>query len=346
MASILDVAREANVAVSTVSLVLNHRDRVSPETRQRVDVAINQLGYRPRARQGTATRPARKGRSTLRVGFIYTLESMHDASVSIYCREIVAGIQDALGETDSTLSIIRGAQHVDNDVMLKQQLDARELDGLILFGPEPSNGYLEYLSEANIPMVVFNRLNPQGKFSCVTLDYYGAGRLCIKHLAGLGHTKIGVLYGSKNTGAYYRKLAYEGITDEFKAQGLTPLYEESYEGINHPEQVDKIIETALATGITALCAGDRVITHATPALERAGIIAPTNFSLIGMDNLNLSYRGKRLTSIGYDRLKMGRKSVKMLQRLIQHPDEVRWMASSVPCFVVEGETTGKPVTRA
>ncbi len=342
MASILDVAREANVAVSTVSLVLNHRDRVSPETRQRVDVAINQLGYRPRARQGPGPKPARRTKTTLRVGFIYTLESMHDASVSIYCRELISGIQDVLGDTGSTLSIIRGAEHVDKDFMLRQQLESQEFDGLILFGPEPANGYLERLSEAGLPMIVFNRLNPNGKFSCVTLDFYGGARLSIRHLVELGHTKIGLLSGTRNTEAYYRRLSFEGIADELKAHNLTPTFEDCYEGIVSPQDVDKLIERALASGITALCAGDRVIAQATPALERAGIVAPDDISLIGMDNLNLLYRGKRLTSIGYDRARMGRKAVKMLQRLIEHPEEVSWMASSVPCYLVEGQTTGKP----
>src|SRR5690348_2020747 len=99
MASILDVAREANVAASTVSLVLNHESRVSPETRERVKEVIAQLGYRPRGRQRVeAAPPAKqdKKKVALRVAFVYTLESMHDASMSVYCREIIKGIQEAL----------------------------------------------------------------------------------------------------------------------------------------------------------------------------------------------------------------------------------------------------------
>ena len=51
MSSMMKVAREANVAVSTVSLTLNHRDRVKPETRERVEQAMQKLGYRPREKK-------------------------------------------------------------------------------------------------------------------------------------------------------------------------------------------------------------------------------------------------------------------------------------------------------
>ncbi len=347
MASILDVAREANVAASTVSLVLNHESRVSPETRERVKEVIALLGYRPRGRQKTeSAKPQSKLKSpkqvALRVAFIYTLESMHDASVSIYCREIIAGIQEALKGTPSALSIIRGAEHVSKDIMFNQQLQSHEFDGIILFGPEPSNGYLEFLSETGIPLVVFNRFTSTGKFSCVTLDYYGGACSAIDHLVELGHRKIAIIHATINPNAYYYQNSAQGSEDAFKKHGFPPQYLGSFDGFNHVDHIAGIVKDMLKSGATALAAGDRVISMATPHLEQAGVRVPEDFSLIGFDNLGVTYQGKKVTSVAYDRKRMGRKAVHMLERLVTHSKDVKWLATSISTYIAQGQTTAKP----
>jgi DNA-binding LacI/PurR family transcriptional regulator len=349
MASILDVAREANVAASTVSLVLNHESRVSPETRERVKEVIAQLGYRPRGRQQKAEstskpreNPKSRKQVALRVAFVYTLESMHDASMSVYCREIIKGIQDALKGTPSALSIIRGAEHVTKDIMFNQQLQSHEFDGIILFGPEPSNGYLEFLGETGIPLVVFNRFTSTGKYSCVTLDYYGGARSAVDHLVELGHTKIAVIHATINPNAYYFQNSAQGSEDAFKKHGLAPHFYGSFDGFQHADDIAGIVKDMLRSGATALTSGDRVISMATPYLIQAGVRVPEDFSLIGFDNLGLKYQGKAVTSVGYDRERMGRKAVHMLQRLVAHSQDVKWLATSIKTYIALGQTTAKP----
>src|SRR3954468_12813024 len=127
MSSMVKVAREANVAVSTVSLTLNHRDRVKPETRERVEQAMQRLGYRPREKKDVA----RPKSVAMRIAFIYTLESLNpieDPKMTSYCREIVSGMQDYMAGSASFLSVFRGVDHADNDLMVNEQINAKEFD--------------------------------------------------------------------------------------------------------------------------------------------------------------------------------------------------------------------------
>src|SRR5262245_10962372 len=112
MGSITDVARAAKVATSTVSLVLNHRHRVSPETCQRVEEVMGRLGYRPRSWRKSAAK------STQHLAILYTLYTFDpttDCGMSGYCREVIEGVKSKMVEFCS-LSILRGVDHVKHDL--------------------------------------------------------------------------------------------------------------------------------------------------------------------------------------------------------------------------------------
>jgi LacI family transcriptional regulator len=337
MASIFDVAQEAKVSPSTVSLVLNHRHRVSPETRDRVQRIIQRLGYQsPRQRDDAKVQPTTQSR---KLAFLYTLESMYDQTVSSYCREIINGIQSAVRD-GGCLSILRGADHVDHDAILHQQLEAGELDGVILFGPEITNGYLERLMAAGLPLVVFNRPPAHGKYSCVTLDYYGGACQAIDHLVGLGHRNIASLLGDRSEKLLSKEIR-SGAMDALNRHGLEPVFSEDFTRDLTPAHTAALCQRILKSGATALATGDFGGVRIANAMTQLGVRIPQDFSIIGFDDLGLrTAQGLQLTSIGYDKRRMGRMAVRMLQQLIQGDDTVRWMASAVSTHVVEGQTTG------
>ena len=341
MSSMLKVAREANVAVSTVSLALNHRERVKPETLERIEQAIRRVGYRPRRKVRDTRQPKQL---PMRVAFIYTLESLNIAvepSMSSYCREIISGMQGSLAGTSSSLSIIRGVDHVDHDLIVNEQLGANEFDGVILFGADARNGYLDRLQRSGLPLVVMNHLPQHGQCSCVTLDYFGGAEQAVKHLLSLGHRRIAMMLDDDPARWPVREVS-EGAREALAGQGLSMVSDHVGLELRSPEFLERFLRQALDQQVTAIFGGDHLAVRCADLLMRWGIRVPEDVSIIGFDDRGvLTGNGLKVTTIGYDKQRMGRMAVRMLQQLAQSRGKLRWLAGAVATRLVNGQTTAE-----
>ncbi|CAN5444668.1 LacI family DNA-binding transcriptional regulator [soil metagenome] len=338
MSSMVEVAREANVAVSTVSLTLNHRERVKPETRERIEQAMRRVGYRPREKNGVG----RPKSVAMRVALIYTLESLNrieDSTMTSYCREIISGMQEVMAGSSSFLSVLRGADHVDHDIMVNAQLNANEFDGVILFGADSRNGYLERLQQFGLPMVAINRLPEHGKFSCVTLDYYGGAQVAIKHLVDLGHRKIASAQRDES-GKWLVNEICAGTFDALKVHGLETALDLNWKELQSDEDFRKVCEQIRERGVTAIFTGDHLGVRFIDTLTSMGIRVPEDVSVIGFDDRGFqTSTGLSLTTVGYDKRRMGRMGIRMLQRLSQSKGKLKWQCTAVTTHLVKGQTT-------
>jgi LacI family transcriptional regulator len=339
MSSMVKVAREANVAVSTVSLALNHRERVKPETRERIEQAMVRLGYQPR---GKTSEPAPQKSVAMRVAFIYTLDSLNpveDPRMTTYCRALISGMQEFLSGSASYFSIFRGAEHIDNDSMVNEQINANEFDGVVLFGPEKRNGYLERLQQSGLPLVVINRPPEHGRFSCVTLDYFGGAKLAIEHLISLGHRRIATAM-SDMSGKWLSREVVEGAHEAFSQHGIKPVIEVQHQDLDSQENLVKFCKQLRKDDVTALFTGDYLAIRCIDALQELGVRVPEEISVIGFDDRGQpTGSGLTLTSIGYDKKRMGRLAMQTLQRLFQSKGQLKWLSSAVATYLVEGQTT-------
>lgn len=338
MATIRDVAAEAQVGASTVWRVVNNSDVVRQATRERVREAIRRVGYKPR-------RHARARRS-MRVAFVYTLEAMVEDKLGAYCREVVAGVEQQAHRQGMTVSLFRGAEHADDDPIIHDLLERRPFDGLILLGPEPHNGYLERLAQAGAPLVVFNRPVEHDRYSSVTVDFFDRGARAAEHLLGLGHRRIAKT--DQPGKRWLQAQTHAGFVDALERAGLelVPLRPPGAEEASERDRVQALCGGLLEAGATALLVGDRLAVMCADELEARGVRVPEDVSVIGVDNLGLeTARGQRLTATGFSRRRMGRLAIRMLRHMIQKRARgaVRWChGATVPTRVVEGQTTAPP----
>lgn len=345
MASIVDVATQANVAVSTVSLVINHRERVAPATRRRVERVIQQLGYTPRRRRrnGSSTTRSANARPAVKLAFVYTLEAIIDDSLGSYCRHIVTGVEEQARHSEATVSLFRGAAHADEDPIIHDLLRRRPYDGVILFGPEPENGYLERLVAADVPLVVFNRMSERQRYGCVTLDYFGGAKQAVEALVEMGHRRIAVPRSDSDKWLVQRKEA--GTREAMADHGLEPIWlEVSASPHDHHTWASAACRATLDQGATALFTGDKLAVLCADQFEQWGVSVPEDMSVMGFDNLGLhTVRGRRLTSIAYDKRRMGRLAVRMARALIRAQGRVCSYAAAVPTRVSsKGQTVAPP----
>jgi LacI family transcriptional regulator len=341
MASILDVARLAKVSPSTVSLVVNHGHRVSPATRQRVEAVIRRLGYR--GRDGSALSKSRQARA-LRLGFIYTPDALINGADTHYNRQIIQGVEQSLTGSASSVSIMRGFLHVDEDHMLSQRLDAGEFDGMLIAGLQPNDGYIERITAAGLPMVVFNRSTESGLYSVVTVDYVGGGRTAIDHLFELGHRRIGLLLQS--TSVRWPPLTIRnGCLDALRRHQIEAVYDGMIPAQGDTQAWKAIARQLLDAGVTAIQTGDVPAVQLLDALADLGVSVPGDLSVMGFDDRGLtSQAGLKPTTIGYDKVRMGRLAGRMIQRLSQSGCTLRWMGMAIQKRLVNGQTTSAPLS--
>ncbi len=342
MSSILDVARVAKVAPSTVSLVMNHRGRVSPATRQRVTAAIRRLGYRGRGHR--LPRNPQTDR-TLRFGFVYTPDTLVDGAESAYCREVIRGIEQSLSDSAATLNIMRGQTQVRRDQMFLQQLQAREFNGLIIMGAMPDDGYVQRVLDAGVPMVLLNRPSPQGRYSTVSVDYFAGGVQATEHLLELGHQRVGLMLQT-DCQLWPSSLLHQAAVHTLALRGLTPTLDLVLPSPHTAADVLALAQQAVAAGVTAIQTGDALAILLVGALEKLGVRVPDDISVMGFDDRGRpSDSGLQISTITYNKRRLGRMAGRILRRLGQPNRRVAWLAGAVRTRLKPGQTTAHPPER-
>lgn len=181
--TIRDVARLSGVSPMTVSRVINESDRVSPETRRRVEEAIAQLGYVPsRLARGLS----RQRTGTLAV-IVPDVANPFFTAIVRAAEEVArrAGYHVILGDTRADLSVERE---------VVEDLIAHRVEGTVLAPvSDRSFAHLRRLADFGVPFVLIDRRVPGVDADVVLGDSAGGARRLVEHLLSLGHRRIGFI---------------------------------------------------------------------------------------------------------------------------------------------------------
>jgi LacI family transcriptional regulator len=181
--TIKDVARLSGVSSMTVSRVINGSERVSPETRQRVESAIAELGYVP-------SRLAR-GLIRQKTG---TLALIVPDVANPFFTLIVRGAEDVARRAGyrMILADTRADLTIERDVI--EEMLAHRVEG-IMIAPvsDRSKGHLQRLARYGVEFVLIDRTVSGIESDVVTGDNVGGARRLVEHLISLGHRRIGFI---------------------------------------------------------------------------------------------------------------------------------------------------------
>jgi DNA-binding LacI/PurR family transcriptional regulator len=274
-----------------------------------------------------------------RVAVIFTQATFVKNSVSILTRNCIAGIRSTLSSTCSQVNLIAGKEVADQDMLLQHMLDEREIDGVILLGPETSDGYLRHLVRSGVAVVVLNRRPHHGEYSSVSVDYYGGGRQGIRQLIKLGHRKIALMVGSRKH--WPSRELRQGALEAFARHGLEPSFD--WHRKWNRSNFSTICDRVLASGATAFFTGGYPAFDATSYFESIGVSVPGDISVLGLDDLGLvSTVGRKMSAIGYDIHEQGCIAAKTLLRLMEERQVIKNIGISIRTKLVEGETIAAP----
>lgn len=308
---IKDVAEEAGVSLATVSLVLNGRDGVGPETRQRVLDAIERLGYQRRGQ-----RPA--------IGLLIErlpVPAYSDPLVGLMLHgaEIKASQR---GYHVLLASIESGSMGV--PAMVAEQ----QVGGLVVVGGgDLSDDYISMLAATGLPLVLVDNYVEGLQVPCVLGDNVTGAYLATRHLIDLGHERIALLEGPRK----YKTLTErrEGYLRAMDAMGLPidpalmvkPLHLNVRKGYPETQGLLALPAEQQPTAIVAI--SDKTAFGALDALKDAGRRVPDDVALVGFDDITDSAQvTPSLTTVHLPARDMGENAVQRLVGLMEGADAI------------------------
>ncbi len=309
MSTIADVAARAGVSKATASRALSGRGYVSPETRQRVADAADELAY-----------VAHSSATSLATGRTGTIAVIVPSIERWFFAELVSGIQEALLDADQDLALygIREGSRT-RERVFEEVLPRRRFDGLIAAGIQPSAHELERLIRLERPLV---SIGPYAEgASAVSIDDTAAARIATEHLLDLGHTAIAFIGGAGHAGSSIgdarRLLGYREAMDAAGADARICGADSTMPG-GYAAGVDLLSDRrARPTAIVGVC--DEAAIGAIIAARRLGIAVPAQLSVVGIDD-HRDAEMFSLTTIRQLPREQGREAVRLLLAQLEDPD--------------------------
>ena len=198
--TIRDVARLSGVSPMTVSRVINDSERVSPETRRRVEEAISELGYVP-------SRLAR-GLSRQRTG---TLAVIVPDVANPFFTAIVRAAEEVARRADYHVILCDTRADLGVERGVIEELIAHRVEGAVIAPVSDRTAtHLRRLAEFGVPFVLIDRRIPGVDCDVVLGDSSSGARQLVEHLVSLGHRRIGFIVESDDVStARDRRAGYE-----------------------------------------------------------------------------------------------------------------------------------------
>lgn len=204
--TIYDVAREANVSLATVSRVINGVDVVRADTRERVEAAIERLGYKPNAlAQGLALQ------KTTTIGLVIPEASFN------FTGNIINGLLDVARIYKYNIMLQTTTEGISDITDIVETIIKSRVDGVVIYNDQLNDKITKDLIEYNIPMVVINHKVSAPQITSVYVDIEQAVYERVKDYLSRGLDKVGIIQDRKNNQAC--KLMVKGATRAFEEAG-------------------------------------------------------------------------------------------------------------------------------
>jgi DNA-binding LacI/PurR family transcriptional regulator len=308
-----DVAALAGVSHQTVSRVINGHAHVAPETRERVERAIAELGYRP----NSAARALVTG-SARTVGLIAFNISQYGPAQTMLGLERAAR---AAGYHVSITVLDEATAAAMQEAV--ERLASQSVDAIVALATYADAFAAVQEVRTSIPVVTVQAQSDDGL--AVWVDQQAGGRLATRHLLSLGHRTVHHVAGPLESLDAQRRV--EGWQGELADAGITPpepLRGDWTPASGHRAGVELVrrIRESSDSGPTAVFVGnDQMALGVLKALHEAGLSVPRDVSVVGFDDIpEASFFTPALTTVRQDFAEVGRRGMDLaLSAATQHP---------------------------
>lgn len=321
-----DVARLAGVSQPTVSRALRDSPKVSSETKERVRRAADALGY-VLSETGRALSSGR----TRRVGLLLT-----DLENQFY-PHVISPIHHELESLGYQLVLQTESS---DSGRVAERLIANALDGVLLATTTSTSLLPMRLRDRRIPFLYFNRTTDAVEADSATVD----PRIGITELAtaivGLGHRRIGAIFGPPNTStAEERERALRAALDQHDIGiPIERTVRGPFDFITGYEGTRTLLASTPPPTVI-VCGNDVVALGSLNAARELGVTVPDEISVVGFDDLPAaSWALVQLTTVKFDLNAMARKAGSLLVERIEGDRDAPWRHEIFPSRLVQRRT--------
>jgi DNA-binding LacI/PurR family transcriptional regulator len=313
--TIKDVASKAGVSAATVSFVLNKASGqpIGKTVRDRVQKAAQVLNYQPNA---SAAHLARRRTRHVAIAF-YEEESL--LSNTFYSRVIEGALKQALERNYHLLfSYLKTDYQGRND--LPSVITQRNTEG-VLFIKRLVPEMVKDISAIGVPIVAIDHYPPSPLVGAVSMQNRRGGELAAEHLVELGHRRLAVIAGDVDRTSIADRS--NGFLDALRRMGVLT---------NRRQALWQSASLTFAGGLAAatkglrkdpqitgvFCVNDEMAAGVIRAAHQMGYRVPERLSVVGFDDIDMApYLDPPLTTIGVDKLELGRRAMSQLIDLIE-----------------------------
>lgn len=268
--TLVDVARLAQVAPSTVSRALKESPRISEATRLRVRAAARGLGYQP-----NRVAQSLRAKTAPFVGIV-----VPDIGITFYSR-FVKGAQEVLEAAGYQALVMTTEREAGHEEAALRTLEGHQVTGVLLATSRPRS------AEPQIPTVYFDSLADGRGLARIALDNHQGVELLVAHVVGHGHERIAYIGGPPVfTSGEERLAAFRAAVARHGARA-DAAYVEIADAIWSPDSGAEAMARllALAEPPTAVVAsGDTLAMGAIAACRAAGRRVPDDIALVAFDD--------------------------------------------------------------
>lgn len=305
MPTIYDVAKRSGYSITTVSKVLNNYPNISEKAKQKVKMAVEELGYIP---DSSARTLATKKSNMIAVVFSETLDM---GMAHPFFSEVIEGFKKQVELYHYDLLFV--SRNIASKQNYHDHLKHRGVDGVVVINSLSEDEEIKAFNESDLP-AVFIDIHLENANVVYSDNPLGCS-LAVDYLYSLGHRKIANISGAPESFTGSERL--QGFERAIQKYGLTIPKNYIVDGGYFSEEGGRAAMLkllALPDRPTAVfVAGDEMAIGAIKVSKEMGVRIPEDISIIGFDDISLSmYIEPSLTTIRQDKDRIGRQAATLL----------------------------------
>jgi len=308
--TIKEVARRAGVATMTVSRVLNHSGYVSEDAKNRVERAVEELGYMPN-QLARGLRSKKTGTIALVVTDI----------TNPFFTTVARGVEDAASDSSNLVLFCNTDESEDEEKRYMRLLIEKRVDGILLVPAETGRYALQIAKAQGVPLVVLDRAVEDASFDVVRCDCVRGTAELADMLLASGHRRFAILAGHSGVSTTLERIdAFtQAVSRVSGASSVEVFYGEFTVASGYENALAALALRPRPTAVFAI--NNFISIGALAALRENGARVPEDIALVGFDDLPASMVvSPFLTVVSQPAYEMGHEAVRMLFRRIESPE--------------------------
>lgn len=301
---IKEVARQAGVSVGTVSNVINRPHMVAEETRERVQAAIDELGYV----RSESARQLRAGQSRIIALLVLDMGNPFFVDVAAGAERVARAEKLGVMRCNSAQSATEEADYL---ALFAEQ----RVRGVLVTPADMTGRNLAEFRRHGIPFVFVDRVLPSAEGCSVSVDDVLGGTLAVRHLIAQGHREVAYVSGPMSLQQCQdrRDGALAALTEAGEpASALRHVSAQLLDVASGRDAGARLLGMSPRPS-AVFCANDLLALGVLQALFAAGVRVPEEVALVGYDDIEFaSAAAVPLTSVRQPAVRMGQEAAELL----------------------------------